>query len=136
MATIDSYKIKIDVEGDQAVEKLKNSYTSIVNQSGPLVYDKDGALLISKIKAYESTTYKTNTDVGSIIEAWKITGSDIFKQMALRLAKYWKDAKIGKDAFTRIYGQYDTFLYYNTDLLSQGQIIDFNFRNTFSIEYF
>jgi hypothetical protein len=123
-----AYQLSGDYEMLLSIEKLKNSYSSIVNQSGPLVYDKDGALLLSKIKAYESTTYKTNTDVGSIIEAWKITGSDIFKQMALRLAKYWKDAKMGKDAFTRIYGQYDTFLYYNTDLLSQGQIIDFNFR--------
>jgi len=123
-----AYQFSGDYEMLLAVEKLKNSYSSIVNQSGPLVYDKDGALLLSKIKAYESTTYKTNTDVGSIIEAWKVTGSDVFKQMALRLANYWRNAKMGKDALTRIYGQYDTFLYYNTGLLSQGQIIDFNFR--------
>jgi len=123
-----AYQLSGDYEMLLAVEKLKNSYSSIVNQSGPLVYDKDGALLLSKIKAYDSTTYKTNTDVGSFIQSWKVTGSDVFKQIALRLAKYWRNTKMGKDALTRIYGQYDTFLYYNSGLLSQGQIIDFNFR--------
>jgi hypothetical protein len=123
-----AYQLSGDYEMLLSIEKLKNSYSYTAPSIGPLVYDKDGALLLSKLKAYLSTTYKTNTDVGSIIEAWKVTGSDVFKQMALRLAKYWRDAKMGKDTLTRIYGQYDTFLYYNTELSSQGQLIDFNFR--------
>jgi hypothetical protein len=63
------------------------------------VYDKDGALLLSKIKAYESTTYKTNTDVGSIIEAWKITGSDIFKQPTT----FHNHLKVGKHELYVLY---------------------------------
>jgi hypothetical protein len=123
-----SYQISGDYEMLLALERWKNGYSTITGQSGPLVYDKDGALLLSKIKAYESTTYKTNTDVGSLIEVWGVTGSDILKQMSLRLADYWRNSKMSRYPLTRIYGQYDTFLHYNSGLLSEGQIIDFNFR--------
>ena len=96
--------------------------------NGPLTYDPDTELYITKNKAYDSTTYKTNTDVGSIINAWEVTGDDTFKQMALRTGEYFKNQKMGKNPLIRISGIYDLFLYNNTNLLSQGQIIDYNFR--------
>lgn len=96
--------------------------------NGPLTYDPDTELYITKNKAYDSTTYKTNTDVGSIINAWEVTGDNIFKQMALRIGEYFKNQKMGKNPLIRISGIYDLFLYNNTNLLSQGQIIDYNFR--------
>jgi hypothetical protein len=123
-----AYQFTGDYDLLLATEKLKNSYSSITNQSGPLVYDVDGALLLSKIKAYDSTTYKTNTDVGSIIEAWKVTGSDIFKQMALRVAEYWRNSKMGRNPLTRVSGIYDNFLFYNSGLLSEAQVMDFSLR--------
>jgi hypothetical protein len=126
-----SYQLSGDYEMLLAIEKLKNSYnttSSLSSPLGPLFYDVDGSLLLSKLRAYGSSTYKTNTDVGSLIETWKVTGSDVFKQMSLRLADYWRNSKMGRSPLVRIYGQYDTFLHYNSGLLSEGQIIDFSFR--------
>lgn len=114
--------------GDYDIYLKLQQFKNGVDGNGPLVYDPDTELYITKNKAYDSTTYKTNTDVGSIINAWEVTGDDIFKQMALRTGEYWKNSKMGKDPLVRISGIYDLFLYNNTNLLSQGQIIDFNFR--------
>jgi len=106
------------------LQQFKNG----VDSNGPLVYDPETELFVTKNKAFDSTTYKVNTDVGAMIDAWEVTGIDVFKQMALRSAKYFKDQKMGLNPYIRINGKYDIFLFNNTNLLSQGQIIDFNFR--------
>ena len=114
--------------GDYDIYLKLQQFKNGVDSNGPLIYDPETELFITKNKAYDSTTYKVNTDVGAIIDAWEVTGIDIFKQMALRAAKYFKDQRMGLNPVVRISGKYDTFLFNNTNLLSQGQIIDFSFR--------
>jgi hypothetical protein len=119
-----AYQFSGDYDLYLKLQQFKNG----ANSTGPLIYDPDTELFISKNKAYDSTTYKVNTDVGAIIDAWEVTGIDVFKQMALRAAKLFKDQKMGMNPIVRISGKYDIFLFNNTNLLSQGQIIDFSFR--------
>ena len=118
------YQLTEDPNLNLALSKLTLSSGSY----GPFVYDPEGYLLLAKDRTYDSTTYKTQTDVGGMINVWEITGTDIWKQMALRTAEYWNNTYMGKDPFHRIAGNYKNFLYYNSGKPSLASIVDLCFR--------
>jgi hypothetical protein len=102
------YQLTEDPDLLLALKKLTVSKGS----NGPFVYDPEGYLLLAKDRTYDSTTYKTQTDVGGMINIWEITGIDIWKQMSLRTAEFWNNIYMGKNPFHRIAGNYKNFLYY------------------------
>ena len=106
------YQLTEDPDLLLALKKLTVSKGSY----GPFVYDPEGYLLLAKDRSFDSTTYKTQTDVGGMINIWEITGIDIWKQMSLRTAKYWNNTYMGKSPFHRIAGNYKNFLHFSSKL--------------------
>ncbi len=52
--------------------------------------DLETVLGLSKeFRPYGSTSYKSNVDVRAIIEAWQVFGNAEYREVALRLARYW-----------------------------------------------
>lgn len=119
------YQLTEDPDLLLSLQKLTLSSGS----NGPFVYDPEGYLLLAKDRTFDSTTYKSQTDVGGMINIWEITGIDIWKQMSLRTAEYWNNFYMGKSPFHRIAGNYKSFLYYNSGKSSLSSIIDLSFRN-------
>lgn len=118
------YQLTEDPDLLLALKKLTVSKGSY----GPFVYDPETYLLLAKDRTYDSTTYKTQTDVGGMINVWEITGMDVWKQMSLRTAEFWNNTYMGKNPFHRIAGNYKSFLYYQGNKKSIASIVDLCFR--------
>ena len=118
------YQLTEDPDLLLSLKKLTTSSGSF----GPFVYDPETYLLLAKDRTYDSTIYKTQTDVGGIINIWEITGINIWKQMSLRTAEFWNNTYMGKEPFHRIAGNYKNFLYYNSGKKSVASITDLCFR--------
>lgn len=97
------------------------------NQS---VYDPEGEFLMSRDnRPYQSSMYKTNTDVGTMIQLWELLGTQRWHQMALRVSEYWWRKRAGFTPIFRISGHYLNFLYDQTASPAIAQTIDFNLRS-------
>lgn len=61
----------------------------LVEATADVFEDSRGDLLLSKDRPYHSSTYKTQVDVRALIQAWRITGSPRYRELADRVAQYW-----------------------------------------------
>lgn len=63
------------------------------------LFQDEGAVGLSKYRPYQSSTYKTHVDVRALIDAWEITGSPRYRQMATTLAKHHWNIRLGTYPF-------------------------------------
>lgn len=96
------------------------------NQS---VYDPEGEFLMSgSNRPYGSSLYKTNTDVGTMIQLYELLGTQRWHEMALRTSEYWWRSRAGMTPIFRISGRYLNFLYDQTDSAAIAQTVEYNLR--------
>jgi len=93
-------------------------------------YDPEGALLLTSKRPYKSSTYKTNTDVGNMIDIYGSLGTARWKEMAARTSWFWFLQLLGKSPLGRISGEYLLFLRKMDPSLSApiAQLLDYNLR--------
>lgn len=93
-------------------------------------YDPDGALLLTSDRPYKSASYKTNTDVGNMIEIHEALGTARWREMALRTSRFWFLNLLGKSPLQRISGEYIPFLAAEqpADTPALAQLLDYNLR--------
>lgn len=93
-------------------------------------YDPDGALLLTSDRPYKSSTYKTNTDIGNMIEINDALGTARWREMARRTARFWFLNLLGKSPLQRISGEYLPFLAADNkaDAPAIAQLLDYNLR--------
>lgn len=93
------------------------------------VYDPEGEFLMSRDnRPYKSSLYKTNTDVGTMIQLWELLGTQRWHEMSRRVAEYWWRNRAGFTPIFRISGTYLNFLYNEADSPAIAQNVDFNIR--------
>jgi len=93
-------------------------------------YDAEGALLLTSDRPYKSSTYKTNTDVGNMIEIEEALGTARWREMARRTANFWFLNLLGQSPLQRISGEYLPFLAAENpaDAPAIAQLLDYNLR--------
>lgn len=91
-------------------------------------YDPEGEFLMTKDRPYGSSLYKTNTDVGTMVELWELLGTERWREMATRTADYWWRKRAGLTPIYRISGHYLNFLYDRTGSAAVAQTVDYNLR--------
>jgi hypothetical protein len=93
-------------------------------------YDPEGALLLTNDRPYKSTTYKTNSDVGNMIEIEEALGTARWREMARRTARFWFLNLLGQSPLQRISGEYLPFLAAENpaDAPAIAQLLDYNLR--------
>lgn len=74
-------------------------------------HDPDGEILVSKQRAYNSSTYKTPTDVEIMIDSWNTLGSSRHYDMARAVARHWWESV---PISGRLSGAHANFLYRET----------------------
>ena len=78
--------------------------------------DDNGELGLTKYRPYQSSTYKTQVDVRALLDAWEITGSPRYHDLAVKVSQYWWDATLGNWPVTYCnpQGRIGSFLYSET----------------------
>ena len=51
--------------------------------------DTEGELLLTKKRAYNSSTYKTQVDIAALLDAWRIFGTPRYYNLSRRVGEYW-----------------------------------------------
>ena len=70
---------------DPALRELAEATTDVFT-------DAEGAIGLSKDRAYNSSTYKIRTDIAGLLDAWRILGDRRYYDLSLGVAKYlWED---------------------------------------------
>jgi len=92
-------------------------------------YDADSALLLTKSRPYNSSTYKTNTDVGNMIELYDGLGTARWGEMARRTSEFWFTRLLGESPRTRVSGEFLNFLSRQNPTADYlPQLMDYNLR--------
>lgn len=65
---------------------------AIVQASVDLFADPEGDIGLTKDRPYHSSTYKTQSDVGALLDMWEILGQPRLREIALEVSQYlWAD---------------------------------------------
>jgi len=64
-----------------------------------LFEDREGELLLTKDRPYNSSSYKTQVDIRCLINAWEILGAPRYRDMAMTIARHWWNRQLGTSGF-------------------------------------
>jgi len=78
--------------GDRELYDLAEATTDLFE-------DRDGDLLLTKDRAYKSSSYKTQVDIRCLVDAWRILGNPRYREMAMVIAKHWWNQQLGTSGF-------------------------------------
>ncbi|MDP6356009.1 MAG: sugar-binding protein, partial [Planctomycetota bacterium] len=92
--------------------------------------DKEGEIGLTKKRPLTRSTYKTNVDVRALIEAWNITGSPRYRDMALKVSDFWWQTLLGGDPiiYTNPQGVAGALLYETTGESQYAQALSIQVR--------
>ena len=102
---------------------LRQSYTltwdddlrTMINSVLNFVYDPEITVALTKDRPYNSPTYKTATDVSSVIRTYRQFGGPRLHEMADKLSRYWWYRYLGRSTQNRLQrGLVADFLYEET----------------------
>lgn len=138
----DSERIRTDPRGLMAMRVLTQAYEAtwdpalreLTEETANLFYDPDGELLLIQDRPHRINTWKTETDIAALIEAWVVFGTKRFYAMARRVSEFWWNHLIGSQptnthlGYTNPMGQIGNFLYRETGDESIPAGLDFHIR--------
>ena len=96
-------------------------------------YDPESDTGLTKDRPYHSSTYKTQTDIRVLIEAWDLFGTTPYYDMARRMAEYWLEAALGlpPDDYTFPMPVAGAFLFRYTQDASIIEVLKSNLRHAY-----
>ena len=99
-----------------------------------LFYDPQGELALNQERPNLCNSWKTETDVAALLEAWEVFGTRRYYEMATKVANFWWYHLIGSLpnnthlGYTNPMGQIGNFLYGETGDSSIPAALDFHIR--------
>ena len=86
-----------------------------INEVANFLYDPETTVALTKDRPYASPTYKTQSDVSTLIRAYDLFGTPRFHEMATKVARHWWDRQAGRRTNNRFQrGIVGDFLYEQT----------------------
>jgi len=96
--------------------------------------DWDSEVFLTKNRPYNSSTYKTQVDVRSLIELWQLLGDPKHRKVATRVARFWWNDAIATlpVSYMNPLGYVGSFLYEETGEPAIAAGLDFGVRRAAS----
>ena len=78
--------------------------------------DSEGELGLSKDRPYRSSSYKTQVDIAGLLDAWRIFGSPLYRDLCKRISLFWWRDLLGRWPifYTNPQGRIGQFLHEQT----------------------
>jgi len=78
--------------------------------------DPQGAIGLTKKRAYGSSTYKTQVDIAGFLDAWNILGAPRYRELCMKISNFWWRSLLGKWPifYCNPQGRIGNFLYRET----------------------